>query len=432
MARILDTARDRGPATDGDTSPVELTPLGLDIVERRAAIDERQLGLDRLAKVRAELSKFDYAAALLSDPINIRYATGSRNMAVWTMHAPGRYVFVPVQGPVVLFEYGTATQMEAQGVFDLATVDEVRPATAWFYFSSGPRTAEKAQLWATEVIGLMREHGGANRRLAVDRCEPWGAQLLIDAGIRLFDAQEPMELARTVKTPEELKCLQLSVDVCDIAIDRMRRALRPGISENQLYSVLHETNIAHDGEWVECRLLTSGERTNPWFQEASNRIIEPGDIVAFDTDMVGPYGYLADLSRTWVCPGRKPTAEQRRLYEIAQEQVLFNLELLKPGLSFQEFSERCWHIPDEFVPNRYAMTLHGSGMVDEYPNVAHRVDWEENGWDGMFEENMVLSVESYIGEVGGKEGVKLEQQVVLTAAGAELMSKEPFVDALEI
>ena len=154
--------------------------------------------------------------------------------------------------------------------------------------------------------------------------------------------------------------------------------------------------------------------------------------MAFDTDMVGPYGYLADLSRTWVCPGRKPTAEQRRLYEIAQEQVLFNLDLLKPGLSFREFAERCWHIPDEFVPNRYAMTLHGSGMVDEYPNVAHVVDWEENGYDGVFEENMVLSVESYIGEVGGKEGVKLEQQVVLSATGAELMSKEPFVDALEI
>jgi Xaa-Pro aminopeptidase len=432
MPRILDTARNRGPAAGDDTLPVDPMPLGLDIVARRAAIDERRLGLDRLAKVRAELSEFDYAAALLSDPINIRYATGSRNMAVWTLHAPGRYVFVPVDGPVVLFEYGTPSQMEAQGVFDLATVDEVRPAIAWFYFSSGPRTPEKAQLWATEIIGLMREHGGANRRLAVDRCEPWGAQLLIDAGIRLFDAQEPMELARTVKTPEELKCLQLSVDVCDIAIERIRQALRPGISENQLYSLLHEINIAHDGEWVECRLLTSGERTNPWYQEASNRIIQPGDIVAFDTDMVGPYGYLADLSRTWVCPGRKPTAEQRRLYEIAQEQVLFNLELLKPGLSFQEFSERCWPIPDEFVPNRYAMTLHGSGMVDEYPNVAHLVDWEANGWDGMFEENMVLSVESYIGEVGGKEGVKLEQQVVLTSTGAELMSKEPFVDALEI
>lgn len=433
MARILDTARDRGPVEeDEDTAPLEPMPLGLDIEARRAEIDERKLGLDRLNALRTELAKFDYAAALLSDPINIRYATGSRNMAVWTLHAPGRYVFVPVDGPVVLFEYGTPVQMEAQGVFNLATVDEVRPARPWFFFDSGPRVAEKVQWWASEVISLMRQHSGGNNRLAVDRCEPWGAQLLIDAGFRLFDAQAPMELGRTVKTSEELKCLQLSVDVADIGMDRMRRALRPGITENQLYAILHETNVAHDGEWVECKLLTSGERTNPWFQECGNRVIQPGDIVAFDTDMVGPYGYLADLSRTWVCPGRKPTAEQRRLYEIAQEQVLFNMDLLKPGLSFQEFADRCWHIPEEFIPNRYSMTLHGSGMVDEYPNLAHVVDWEAKGYDGLFEENMVLSVESYIGEVGGKEGVKLEQQVLITANGAELMSKEPFVDALEI
>jgi Xaa-Pro aminopeptidase len=89
-----------------------------------------------------------------------------------------------------------------------------------------------------------------------------GAQLLIDAGLRLFDAQEPIEQARVIKTPDEIKCMQLSMDVCDIAVDRMRRALRPGITENRLWGILHETNIAHDGEWIECRLLASGERTN--------------------------------------------------------------------------------------------------------------------------------------------------------------------------
>ncbi len=431
MARILDTARDRVPHL-GDPTPVEVPPLGLDLAARCAEIDSRQMGLDRLARLRAELARRDYAAALLSDPINIRYATGSRNMEVWTLHAPGRYVFVPVDGPVVLYEYGTQTQMEAQGVYDLATVDEVRPAIAWFYFAAGPRVQEKTELWAREIIALMSQHGGGNQRLAVDRCEPWGAQLLIDAGIRLVDAQEPIELARAVKTPDELKALQLSVDVCDIGIDRMRRALRAGITENQLYSILHETNIAHDGEWVECRLLTSGERTNPWFQEASNRVIEPGDLVAFDTDMVGPYGYLADVSRSWVCPGRKPTAEQRKLYEIAQEQVLTNIGLIRPGVSFVEFKERCWTIPDAYLPGRYSMTLHGSGMVDEYPNVAHVVDWEKQGYDGLFEEDMVLSVESYIGAVGGKEGVKLEEQVRVTADGVVRMSRSPFTDAIEV
>lgn len=199
------------------------------------------------------------------------------------------------------------------------------------------------------MIDLVRAHGGGNRRLAVDRCEPWGAQRLASQGIELIDAQALLEMARVVKTPEELLCVRLSMDVCDVAVERMRAALRPGITENQLWGVLHETNIAHDGEWIECRLLASGERTNPWFQECGNRVIEAGDLVGFDTDMVGPQGYLADISRSLICPGRRPTNEQRKLYAIAQEQVMFNVQLLRPGVSFREFGEICWPVPESFV-----------------------------------------------------------------------------------
>jgi Xaa-Pro aminopeptidase len=400
--------------------------LAIDISARLDAIDQHKLRADRLARVRAELVRHDYGAALLSDPMNIRYATGSRNLAVWTLHAPGRYAFVPVDGPVVLFEYGACRHL-SEGI---DSVDEVRTSVPWFYFMAGPRTAEKAELWARDVIDLMCLHGGADMRLAVDRCEPWGAQHLIDAGIQLFDAQEPLELARMVKTPEELMCMRLSMDVCDVGVERIRQALRPGMTENELCSILHETNIAHDGEWIEGRLLSSGPRTNPWFQESSNRVIEAGDLVGLDTDMVGPLGYLADISRTFVCPGTAPTAQQRMLYDIAQEQILTNVELIKPGLSFKEFGEKCWPVPDEFVPNRYMMMIHGAGMVDEFPTVAYAADYDDWGYDGEFVENMVVCVESYIGAVGGTQGVKLEQQVLITATGAEPMSNDPMVDAL--
>ena len=112
---------------------------------------------------------------------------------------------------------------------------------------------------------------------------------------------------------------------------RIRVSLAPGITENQLWALLHDTNIAHDGEWIECRLLASGERTNPWFQECGNRVIEPGDLVGFDTDMVGPFGYLADVSRTSSAPAASRRPEQRKLYDLAQEQVLFNIELFAPA-----------------------------------------------------------------------------------------------------
>jgi Xaa-Pro aminopeptidase len=276
-----------------------------------------------------------------SIPMNLRYATGTRNMAVWTAHAPSRCAFVATRGPVILFEF-TSSRHVTDGS---PIVDEVRPCTPWIYFLAGPRIEDKACVWADEMESLLRQYGGKNRRLAVDRCDPLGAALLLSHGVKLFDAQEAAEQARLVKSPEEIACLQSAMEVCDLAVGRMREALAPGITENQLWSILHETNIAHGGEWIECRLLSSGPRTNPWFQESSNRVIEPGDVVGFDTDLVGPFGYLADISRSWICLGSKSTDRQRKLYHLATQQILFNAELLRPGLSFREFAEKCWPVP---------------------------------------------------------------------------------------
>lgn len=425
-SRIATTARIAEKSPRNDIVAPIVAPLGFDIAAREAAIDQKRLRAWRLERVRAELARRDYAGALLADPMNIRYATGARNMAVWTMHAPGRYVFIATSGPVVLFEFSATRHLSA----GLETIDDRQLSTPWFYFVAGPRVAEKTALWAEEVASLMARHGGANRRLAIDRCEPWGAALLAERGIEMFDAQEPLEQARAIKSADEIACLKLSMEVCDTAIDRMRSALAPGITENQLWAVLHETNIAHDGEWIECRLLASGERTNPWFQECGNRIIEAGEIVAFDTDMVGPNGYLADISRSYVCPGRSPTGRQRELHALAEEQVQFNMELLRPGLSFRDFTARAWKVPEEFVANRYMAMVHGVGLVDEYPTLAYAQDFTEWGYDGMFEENMVVSVESYLGAEGEAEGVKLEQQVLITAKGAIPLSRTPFADSL--
>jgi Xaa-Pro aminopeptidase len=409
-----------------ETAPRQAVPIDGGILAHMEKIDQPALFRYRLERLRAELRKRDYAGAVLSDPMNLRYATGTRNMAVWTTHAPGRYAFIATDGPVILFEFASSRHVTDGSPI----VDEVRPCTPWIYFLAGSRTQEKAHLWADEIESLLRQYGGNNRRLAVDRCDPLGAMRLMGHGVQLFDVQEAAEQARMVKSAEEIACLQSAMEVCDLAISRMRAALVPGITENQLWSLLHETNIAHRGEWIECRLLASGPRTNPWFHESSDRVIQPGDIVGFDTDLVGPFGYLADISRSWICPDGKPSDRHKRLYDLATQQVLFNMELLRPGLGFREFAEKSWPMPDDYVPNRYMMMLHGCGFVDEYPSLAYVADWKDWGYDGVFEENMVVSVESYIGEVGGPDGIKLEQQVVIGAEGARVLSKTPLIDAL--
>jgi Xaa-Pro dipeptidase len=268
-----------------------------------------------------------------------------------------------------------------------------------------------------------------NHRLALDHCDPPGAKALEALNIEVVDAQEPLEQARMIKSPDEIACMNIAVAVCDAGMTRMRDALHAGMTEWQLWSILHQTNVEFGGEWIETHLLASGGRTNPWWREASDRIIRPGDLVGFDTDLIGPFGYGADLSRTFFCGPGKPTAEQRRLYAIAVEQIQFNLDLGR-GISFREFTELAWRLPPEFVKNRYSVIAHGVGLCNEYPCIWYPEDFPRIGFDGVLEENMTLCLESYIGVEGGAEGVKLEQQVLVTADGYQLLSTFPLEEAL--
>jgi Xaa-Pro aminopeptidase len=385
--------------------------------------DMKRLRAFRLERVRAELRKRDYAGILLYDPINLRYATGSRNMAVWLLHNATRYAYVPTEGPITLFDFHNCEHLSD----GLETIAEVRPARAWYYFAGGSRVEEIARRWAGEILELIARSGGANKRVAIDKLEPLGTQLLEKAGIQIFDGQEVMELARSIKSVDEIACMSVSISACEAGMAKMRAELRPGITENELWSHLHQVNIALGGEWIETRLLSSGGRTNPWFQESSDRIIRAGELVTFDTDLIGPYGYCSDLSRSFFCGPGRPSEEQKRLYGMAYEQINTNLELLKPGLSYREFAEKSFKLPPSFAPNRYSVIFHGVGLADEYPACLYVQDYLAGfGYDGILEPGMTICIESYIGEVGGDEGVKLEQQVLITETGYQQLSTFPF------
>ena len=131
------------------------------------------------------------------------------------------------------------------------------------------------------------------------------------------------------------------------------------------------------------------------------------------------------MSRSWLC-GDKPTDEQRRLYGFAYEQIESNIAVLKPGLTFYEISDKCWSIPEEFISNRYSVLMHGVGLADEYPCIKHSVDYDKGSYNGVLEEGMTICVESFIGAHGGREGVKLEEQVIVTQSGTERISTYPY------
>lgn len=394
--------------------------------DHEQALDVVALRGYRYRRVQEQLQAREIGAVLLYDPINIRYATGTRNMTIWTMHNAARYCLIPATGPAVLFDYRNCEHL-SEGI---ETIGETRPGTFWYFFTVGDRLPERVKAWAAELDSVLRERCGSNRRLAVDHVDAEGREALSALGIELVNGQEPLERARAIKSPEELACITESISVCESALARIRDATEPGRTEIELWSILNTTNSEAGGEYIETKLLTSGPRTNPWYQESSFRRVRAGDLVAVDTDMVGPFGYNADISRTFFCGPGRPTGAQRTLYCQAYEQVNHNIELLQPGRSFRELSTRAWQPPEQYADLAAGVVIHGIGMCNEYPQVAPAHTFPVTGYDGVLEENMTVCVESYIGERGGTDGVKLEQFVLITANGPRVLSTFPFDDDL--
>ncbi len=376
----------------------------------------------RLGRVRAEMARRDIAALILSDPVNIRYATGARNMQVFSQrNAPSRYLLLTADRSI-LFEFTGCAHLAA----GLETIDEVRPARTASFVAAGPEIVARERAWAAEMADLVQELVGRGAVLGLERLNAGSAIALRDAGLRIVDAQEPVEMARAIKSAEEMKCVNASLRATEIGVARLRDALRPGLTEAQLWSVLHQSIIAQNGDYVETRLLNAGARTNPWFQETSDHVIGANEIIALDTDVVGCHGYYSDFSRSFHSGPDRPSAAQRALYRTAHEQVHHNMSILRPGMSFREYADAAWDIPEKYYANRYYLSAHGCGMTGEYPYLYHHGDFPDAGYDGVIEPGMTLCVESYIGEEAGEEGVKLEQQVLITETGVELLSRFPF------
>ncbi len=387
---------------------------------REDEIDFDKLRSYRLDRVKKELEKNNLEACVLFDPVNIRYALDTTNMSVYNMHNLTRYCFIPINGPIILYEYFNCEKLSSH----LNLINEIRPAITWDYFSNGDQAGAQLEKWINEVKDLSNSYF-KSKKIAIDVINGPAVSALNKSGIEVVDAKSIVEQARVIKSSEELKCMKAAIDVAEIGVNKMRDELKAGMTEDELWSILHKTNIEYGGEWIECRILSSGQRTNPWMQESSNKIIQSGEMVSFDTDMVGPYGYCADISRTFV-EGHKFNNNQKKLYLMAVEHINHNSRLIKTGVSFKEFTEKSWKLPEEYYGNRYSCMVHGIGLCDEWPQIKYPTDGGQR--EGRFEKNMTITVETYIGKVGGKEGVKLEQQYLVGENGLELMSHHPLED----
>ena len=396
-------------------------------VDTEGMIDVPRLRRYRLNRLREQAIEQGLDAIILNEPLSIRYATGVRNCTLFQMHIQAGYLFVPAEGPVIYFDSepgrGTGSQLE--------TIDEIREDMLPLSFMfAGPRHQEWTDCWARQMDDLVRTHcGPGKRRIAIERPGLHAGQALAGIGHELADAAPVLAMARKIKSPEEILAMNLSIAVAEDGMTRIREALRNGVMEQELWALMWSAVIEGGGEWLDYRLLASGERTNPWQQEASSRIIRAGDLVVFDCGMVGPFSYGADISRAFRCGPGRPTDYQKKLYSIAHTEVMQNTSLLKAGASFSEMAQARYVPPGGFGDQPYPCMMHGVGMADEWPVVLHSPDHAEF-YDGELETGMVICVESYIGEVGGVEGVKLEDQVLVTESGPITLSRYPYEEAL--
>jgi Xaa-Pro dipeptidase len=336
-----------------------------------------------------------------------------------------------VDGHMVMWEYKNAPFLVSFN----PRVAELRSGAAFFYNTNGDNTEKDARSFAAQVTDVMRAHAGSNTRIAVDKIMVHGLRALERAGFEVLEGEVVTERARAVKGPDEVLAMRCAHHACEAAIAEMEVAARAGIpggnmSEDDVWAHLHAGNIRRGGEWIETRLLASGPRTNPWFKECGPRIIQNNEIVAFDTDLIGAYGFCIDISRTWWIGDQTPRADMVAAMRHARTHIATNIALLKPGVTIRELVHGGHVLDAQYDRQKYSCRMHGVGLCDEWPYVPYPDAWAEGAFEAALEPGMVLCVEALVSPEGGDFSIKLEEQVLITETGHENLTRYPFDAAL--
>ncbi|SPH20829.1 Dimethlysulfonioproprionate lyase DddP [Ascidiaceihabitans donghaensis] len=420
-----------GDGTPNDANRIEIGPTQLAFKEWDAAgltlpnLDTmRQY---RHARLTQHIQDRGYAGLLMFDPLNIRYATDSTNMQLWNTHNPFRAVLLCADGYMVIWDYKNAPFLSSFNPL----VKEVRGGASMFYFASGDKIDVSADEFSNEVRQLLQEHSGTNTRLAVDKIMLHGAKALEAQGYEIMDGEEVTEKARAIKGPDEIRAMRCANHACETSVRAMEDFARANVgdgktSEDDIWAILHSENIKRGGEWIETRLLASGPRTNPWFQECGPRITQANEIISFDTDLIGSYGICIDISRSWWIGDEKPRPDMIYAMQHAHEHIMTNMEMLRPGVTIPELTANTHVLDDQFQAQKYGCLMHGVGLCDEWPLVAYPDKAVPGAFDHPLEAGMVLCVEAAVGAVGGDFTIKLEDQVLITEDGYENLTTYPF------
>jgi len=251
-------------------------------------------------------------------------------------------------------------------------------------------------------------------------------------GIKAVWASKTLDMARAVKTSEEIKIMRQVAANTEIAFAAMVDAIRPGIKECELVGIglnaLYAEGIDHSEDIV----CMSGENTNPYNWTFTDKQIRPGDAIYIDVDAASYLGYKSCVYRTFYCG--KPTDSQRKTYDQALAMLRGGIDACKAGNTNFDIQKgfgltdalriEAWGTTDWYGHDPWALA-HGCGLtLHDRPFVAH--SYMENGGEEIpLEPGMVIAVETYAGSPEKRTGARIEDMVLITETGGEVISRFP-------
>lgn len=367
--------------------------------------DDKRLKKDRLARAQEQMKKRGIGAMYLCDnTLSVRYILNQK--------VPGGELFVPAEGEPLAFirprDMGYVKMHHANVQEPLYRRDAVREGTS----------PDEVKRFGKVISDLMAKYGLSGEVLGVDRLSSSLILSLNDAGIKIADAAPVIEHAGAVKTQDELAIYRLIGDQYFHTISTFRDAIRPGISENDLASIVVSAWYEAGGEDIAQLNVCAGENMNPWRRWPSQRKIKEGEFVGIDLHGRGVNGLRGDGSRTFFVGG-KPSAKQRDLYKLAYDYLLGAIEVFHSGRSFAEVLEKAPVVPEKYRAQLYNYNIgHGMGLGSSgYPHITKK----KAQADAYLEPNQVLAVECYMGEEGSTQAVKLEEIIVIREGNPEIL-----------
>ncbi len=374
--------------------------------------DDARLKRDRLCQLQAAMVQQGIGALYLTERPSVRYAVNVR--------VPGGAAFVPAQGEPIVF-----VRSLDWGYVRLSHSD-VRP----HIYRADPSDAEadqKALKWADALNGLMREYGVGGQPLGLDSCDPIGFCALQQRGFTMKNAANVLELAKAVKTPDEIAIYWQMGKLYEDIMRFFQEQTVPGRTEQELVGLITAHVFTLGAEGLLQINVCSAENMNPWRRWPTARAFEDGDLVSLDIHVYGPGGYIFDAGRTFSC-GSRIEAKKADLYRQAYDYNHRVIELLRPELSISELKASLPPLPEKYQELVYSFHVaHSNGLTPgEYPSIMKH----QKSTEDTIKANQVLSVDCVYGEFGDGLAVKLEEQVLVTDKGAVKMADMPYDERL--